>query len=454
MCHAITSILRTINVWVTLILLASVITLLSTFPSPAKSFVSVNNMPVTTRSMAKGGLQDDTNPVLLPSSRLTCNNAITNTPDYGDVRNLVLQVDYLPELIHQSTTTPSSLEADSCSLESTINFEFDISNFENSKLLPIISLPVLSTSNSSQFSLMESDCREEPSPLMPSSSTSSNDEILKLLTAISSQMVVGHQDLQNQLLSSNVSLKAELEKVREENEQFKQEMRTELTRTVTSNTQSTSPRANVILSSPTLTTAAPYMVPASTSSSPVDFQSQMLTVLNDTFARLSSLPTWEVISESQFQSLSKGVKALPSMAIATIKFDNFNRPKRAKYRIVILGNHDYHTWSKESTAAPVMSQLELHHLTSLAISQKRYLKNCDIKQAFVQSSLPDDEHYFVRPPKNCPRSTPGTYWHLLRSLYGLRRAPILWFDKLSSHLKSMGLQQSPTSPCIFVGTLI
>ncbi len=170
-------------------------------------------MPVTTQSMAKGGLQDDTNPVLLPSSRLTCNNAITNTPDYGDVRNSVLQVDYLPELIHQSTTTPSSLEADSCSLESTINFEFDISNFENSKLLPIISLPVLSTSNSSQFSLMESDCREEPSPLMPSSSTSSNDEILKLLTAILSQMVVGHQDLQNQLLRSNDSLKAELEKV-------------------------------------------------------------------------------------------------------------------------------------------------------------------------------------------------------------------------------------------------
>ena len=140
---------------------------------------------------------------------------------------------------------------------------------------------------------------------------------------------------------------------------------------------------------------------------------------------LSSLPTWEVLSEADFRSLGKDVKALPSMAIATIKFDNFNRPKRAKYRIVVLGNHDYHTWSKESTTAPVMSQLELRHLTSLAISQKLYLKNCDIKQAFVQSSLPDDEHYFVRPPKNCPRSTPGTYWHLLRSLYGLKRAPKL-----------------------------
>jgi hypothetical protein len=101
------------------------------------------------------------------------------------------------------------------------------------------------------------------------------------------------------------------------------------------------------------------------------------------------------LSESQFQSLGKGVRALPSMAIATIKYDNFNRPKRAKYRIVVLGNNDYHTWFKESTAAPVMSQLELRLLTSLAISEKRYLKNCDIKQAFVQSSLPDDEHYFV-----------------------------------------------------------
>ena len=57
---------------------------------------------------------------------------------------------------------------------------------------------------------------------------SSNDEILKILTAISSQMVVGHQDLQNQLLSSNQTLQAELQKVREENEKFKQEMRAEL----------------------------------------------------------------------------------------------------------------------------------------------------------------------------------------------------------------------------------
>jgi len=169
---------------------------------------------------------------------------------------------------------------------------------------------------------------------------------------------------------------------------------------------------------------------------------------------LESLPTWEVISEAEFRHLNKGQRALPTMAIATIKYDANNRPKRAKYRLVVLGNLDYHTWSREATAAPVMSQLELRLLTSLAISHRRVLKNCDVKQAFIQSKLPEDEEYFLRPPPGCPRSKPGQYWRLLRSLYGLKRAPKLWYEMLSSHLKSMGLWQSAISPCIFTGVLV
>jgi hypothetical protein len=169
---------------------------------------------------------------------------------------------------------------------------------------------------------------------------------------------------------------------------------------------------------------------------------------------LSSIPTWEVVTEEEFKALKKSVKPLPSMAIAMIKYDCNNKPKRAKYRIVVLGNCDYHVWSKESTAAPVLSQLELRLLTSLTVFHKKTLKNCDVKQAFVQSSLPPGEEYYVKPPVGCPRSPPGTYWRLIRSLYGLRRAPKLWFEKLSNHLKNMGLQNSASSPCLFVGTLI
>jgi hypothetical protein len=101
-----------------------------------------------------------------------------------------------------------------------------------------------------------------------------------------------------------------------------------------------------------------------------------------------------------------------------------------------------------------MSQMELCLLTSLAVYHKRVLKNCDVKQAFIQSSLPPDEEYFLRPLPGCTQSKPGEYWRLLRSLYGLKRAPKLWYTMLSNHLRSMGLKQSAHSPCIFTGTLI
>jgi hypothetical protein len=111
---------------------------------------------------------------------------------------------------------------------------------------------------------------------------------------------------------------------------------------------------------------------------------------DEEFDGLSCLSTCQVITEDQFRKLSKGVKALPTMAIATIRYDAHNFPNHAKYQIIILGNSDYHIWSKESTAAPVMSQHELCILSSLAVYNKRVLKNCDKKQAFVQSSLPED----------------------------------------------------------------
>ena len=135
---------------------------------------------------------------------------------------------------------------------------------------------------------------------------------------------------------------------------------------------------------------------------------------------LESISTWEVITEKEFQQLSKGKRALPTMAVAMIKYDANNRPKRAKYHLGILDNLDYHTWSIEAIAAPVMSQLELCLLTSLVVYNKRVLKNCDVKQAFIQSTLLDTEEYFLRPPPGCPRSKPGQYWRLFMDSSALR----------------------------------
>jgi hypothetical protein len=166
--------------------------------------------------------------------------------------------------------------------------------------------------------------------------------------------------------------------------------------------------------------------------------------------------TMDIISEEEYFSYvrEKGVKAIPSMCIFTVKKDSRGLPIRAKSRIVVLGNKDPTMWTKADCYAPVVSLPMIRILTALAVSKKCTLKQGDCKNAFVQSTLPEEEITIVRPPTGCPLSAPNTYWKLRKSLYGLRRAPKHWFNLIRSHLISpeVGLKQCKNDPCVFVGT--
>jgi deoxyuridine 5'-triphosphate nucleotidohydrolase len=167
---------------------------------------------------------------------------------------------------------------------------------------------------------------------------------------------------------------------------------------------------------------------------------------------LEDLPAWTHITEEQYQAIKPTVgKALPTMAISTIKYDENGHPKRCKWRIVALGNLDPYAWTSNDCYAPVMSMTELRLLTSLAVYHKRTLKNGDIKQAFVQAVLPDHEKYVLRPPPGCPNTPKDTYWLLKRTLYGLKRSPRHWFDRATEIMKQCGLEPSLHNPCLFTG---
>jgi hypothetical protein len=142
------------------------------------------------------------------------------------------------------------------------------------------------------------------------------------------------------------------------------------------------------------------------------------------------------------------------MAIATIQYDGAGNPDRAKYRIVALGNLDQNQWSKSDCFALVLSQFELRFLIALAAKRKCIQKTGDVNQAFCQSCLSNDELYICKPPPGCPISKPNSYWKLKKTLYGLKRSPRHFYELARKILLSIGLQQHPTLPCIFFGTLI
>jgi len=142
------------------------------------------------------------------------------------------------------------------------------------------------------------------------------------------------------------------------------------------------------------------------------------------------------------------------MAISTVKYDERGSSKRAKYRIVVLGNLDPHLWSKSDCFAPVMSMMEVRLLTAMAIHFCKTLKSGDSKQAFCQAKLPKGEEYIPKLPPGCPLTPQGTYRKLQGTLYGLKRSPRHWFDKSCTIFKLLGLPQCANGPCLFHGNII
>ena len=87
----------------------------------------------------------------------------------------------------------------------------------------------------------------------------------------------------------------------------------------------------------------------------------------------------------------------------------------------------------------------------MAVENRRLLKQGDCKNAFCNGDLPKDEITIVRPPSGDPSASKHEFWLLEKTLYGLRRSPRHWYDKIDKTLRSMGLKSNPHDPCVYSG---
>jgi hypothetical protein len=191
-----------------------------------------SSMPIKTRSMTKSGLQDITNSVPTLSTHPTCYNVITNASDSTLFHDNTDSSIVMPDLSRQLPllVLPSAYDSSSTS-------SLEVVDFENSKLpnLELSNSNAVSTSyilNPSQIFMMESDCQDSKLPPAPNESSSPHNEILKMLTAIPSCMLAGHQDLQNQQIHHDLKLEIELQRVRDENAKLRHELRQEFSATL------------------------------------------------------------------------------------------------------------------------------------------------------------------------------------------------------------------------------
>jgi hypothetical protein len=164
---------------------------------------------------------------------------------------------------------------------------------------------------------------------------------------------------------------------------------------------------------------------------------------------IESLGTFKRLTLGGYRALwEKGApKAIPTMCVLTIKRDELLLPPRAKSRIVVLGNRETRDWSRSDRFAPVLHFDSLRFLVSLAVQHRCGLKQGDCKNAFCQGILPPEEVTIVRPPSGDPDAAKDYYWLLQKTLYGLRRSPRHWYEKIDSILRSIGLILNAHDPC-------
>ena len=120
-----------------------------------------------------------------------------------------------------------------------------------------------------------------------------------------------------------------------------------------------------------------------------------LDAYNEEFDGLSDLDVHSIITEEEYKAYvrkhGEAAMAIPTMNLFTIKNDKEGNPVRAKLRIVALGNLEKRIWSRGDRYAPVLSSTASRLLLSMAVSDRRKLKQGDCKNAFCNGILPEDE---------------------------------------------------------------
>lgn len=123
-----------------------------------------------------------------------------------------------------------------------------------------------------------------------------------------------------------------------------------------------------------------------------------------------------------------------------------NNTERFKARIVAKGFTQERGVNYIDKYAPVMRFETLKLVFSLAAMNKWNIRQLDAKNAFLNGKL--DHQVFLEPPEGTTK-TSNTVWKLIKSLYGLKQSPRIWYLTIAKVLKENGYQNSIIDPCLF-----
>ncbi|KAI1507080.1 hypothetical protein Ptr86124_013971, partial [Pyrenophora tritici-repentis] len=136
-------------------------------------------------------------------------------------------------------------------------------------------------------------------------------------------------------------------------------------------------------------------------------------------------------------------ETLPLMWVYTNKFDEDGYFLKAKARLVVRG--DLQTqWG--DTYAATLAAKTFRALVAMSTKFGLLMFQYDAMNAFLNARVP--KKLYCNTPEGFTTQF-GALLLLRRALYGLKEAPLLWYQDLANTLQDLGLKQIPNTPCLF-----
>ncbi|CAI7855815.1 unnamed protein product [Closterium sp. NIES-54] len=155
---------------------------------------------------------------------------------------------------------------------------------------------------------------------------------------------------------------------------------------------------------------------------------------------LIGMGTWELVERPL------GVNIMKNRWVLTTKYHIDDTVEREKARLVVKGFTQVYGADYDETYAPVSSYITLRIFLSIVIVLDLNLMQVDMKNAFLQSKL--DQVLYIYQPDYFNDGT-GRVCRLLKSLYGLKQSPLLWYRALDGVLLGAGWKKSQVDTALY-----
>ncbi|CAI7837195.1 unnamed protein product [Closterium sp. NIES-54] len=155
---------------------------------------------------------------------------------------------------------------------------------------------------------------------------------------------------------------------------------------------------------------------------------------------LTDMGTWELVERPP------GVNIMKNRWVLTTKYHIDDTVEREKARLVVKGFTQVYGADYDKTYAPVSSYVTLRIFLSIVAILNLNLMQLDMNNVFLQSKL-DRVLYMYQP--NYFNDRTGRVCKPLKSLYGLKQSPLLWYRALDGVLLGAGWKKSQVNEALY-----